>query len=160
MATGIAVRCRRDARCRQCTGKRLSRTFWSSFNKARMSHLCDSTFAGPTARRDNVLASKMRIPPFPLPPFKCALTGLTSRFSPSLIHSLCAIFPSNSRFMRLFQAPLDSCLGSPFVASLSVHGLHLMVYASKDNGRWKSAPPSGTLLDFLLRHRHSLLEFC
>ena len=33
MATGIAVRCRRDARCRQFTGKRLSRTLWSSFNK-------------------------------------------------------------------------------------------------------------------------------
>ena len=58
VATGIAVRCRRDARCRQCTGKRLSRTFWSSFNKERMSHLCDSTVAGPTARTDNVLASK------------------------------------------------------------------------------------------------------
>ena len=41
VATGIAVRCRRDARCRQCTGKRLSRTFWSSFNNERMSHLCD-----------------------------------------------------------------------------------------------------------------------
>ena len=26
--------------------------------------------------------------------------------------------------MRLFQAPLDTCLGSPFFASLSVHGLH------------------------------------
>ena len=26
VATGIAVRCRRDARCRQCTGKRLSRS--------------------------------------------------------------------------------------------------------------------------------------
>ena len=26
-----------------------------------------------------------------------------------------------------FQAPLDTCLGSPFFASLSVHGLHFMV---------------------------------
>ena len=51
--------------------------FWSSFNKARMSHLCDSTVAGPTARRDNhcqCTGKQMRIPPFPLPPpFKCAL---------------------------------------------------------------------------------------
>ena len=39
----------------------------------------------------------------------------TSRFSPSLIHGLCAIFASNLRFMRLFQAPLDTCLDSPFL---------------------------------------------
>ena len=38
-----------------------------------MSHLCDSTVAGPTARRDNVLASKCEYPPFRYPPFKCAL---------------------------------------------------------------------------------------
>ena len=31
--------------------------------------------------------------------------------------------------MRLFQAPLNSCLGSPFFANLSVHGLHFTVYA-------------------------------
>ena len=54
----------------------------------------------------------------------------TSRFSPSLIHGLCAFFASNSRFMRLFQAPLDTCLGSPFFASLSVHGLHFTVSAA------------------------------
>ena len=46
---------------------------WSSFNKERMSHLCDSTVAGLTARRDNVLASKCEYPPFRYPPFKCAL---------------------------------------------------------------------------------------
>ena len=69
VATGMAVRCRRDARCRQCTGKRLSRAIWSSFNKERMSHLCDSTVASPTARRDNVLASKCEYPPFRYPPF-------------------------------------------------------------------------------------------
>ena len=45
------------------------RTFWSSFNKERMSHLCDSTVAGPTARRDNVLASKCEYPRFRYPPF-------------------------------------------------------------------------------------------
>ena len=73
VATGIAMRCRRDARCRHCVGKRLSRTIWSSFNKERMSHLRDSTVAGPTARRDNVLASKCEYPPFRYPPFKCAL---------------------------------------------------------------------------------------
>ena len=63
MATGITVRCRRDARCQQCTGKRLSRTIWSSFNKERMLYLCDSTVAGPTARRDNSLASKFEYAP-------------------------------------------------------------------------------------------------
>ena len=31
--------------------------------------------------------------------------------------------------MRLFQAPLDTCLDSPFFASLSVHGLHFTIYA-------------------------------
>ena len=31
--------------------------------------------------------------------------------------------------MRLFQAALDTCLGSPFFASLSVHGLHFTFYA-------------------------------
>ena len=40
---------------------------------------------------------------------------------PSLIHGLCAFFASNSRFMRLFQAALDTCHDSPFFASLSVH---------------------------------------
>ena len=32
--------------------------------------------------------------------------------------------------MRLFQGPLDTCLDSPFFASLSVHGLHFTVYAA------------------------------
>ena len=31
--------------------------------------------------------------------------------------------------MRLFQAALDTCLDSPFFASLSIHGLHFTVYA-------------------------------
>ena len=31
--------------------------------------------------------------------------------------------------MGLFQAALDTCLDSPFFASLSVHGLHFTVYA-------------------------------
>ena len=31
--------------------------------------------------------------------------------------------------MRLFPAPLDTCLDSPFFASLSVHDLHFTVYA-------------------------------
>ena len=48
---------------------------------------------------------------------------------PSLIHGLCAFFASNSRFMRLFQAALDTPLDSPFFANLSVHGLHFTVYA-------------------------------
>ena len=37
------------------------------FKEERMSHLCDSTVAGPTARRDNVLASKCEHPPFRYP---------------------------------------------------------------------------------------------
>ena len=49
-ATGVAVQCRRDTRRQQRTGKRLSRTMRSSFNKGRMSHLRDSTVAGPIAR--------------------------------------------------------------------------------------------------------------
>ena len=31
--------------------------------------------------------------------------------------------------MRLLQAALDTCLESPLLASLSVHGLHFTVYA-------------------------------
>ena len=38
------------------------------------------------------------------------------------------MFASNSRFMRLFQAPLDTCLDSLVLARLSIHGLHFMVY--------------------------------
>ena len=60
-------------------------------------------------------------------------TVCTSRFSPSPIHCLCSIFASNSRFTRLLQAPLDTCLDSPFFTSLSVHGLHYKVYAPS---RW------------------------
>ena len=48
---------------------------------------------------------------------------------PSLIHGLCAFFASNSLFMRLFQAVLDTPLDSPFPATLSVHGLHFTVCA-------------------------------
>ena len=57
----------------------------------------------------------------------------TSRFSPSLIHSLCAIFASNSRFRRPFRTALDTCLNSPLLVSLSVHGLHFTVYALSSN---------------------------
>ena len=42
-----------------------------------------------------------------------SFTVCTSRFSPSLIHDLYAIFASNSRFMCLFQAALDTCLDGP-----------------------------------------------
>ena len=49
---GITVRCHRDARCRQCSGKRLSRTIWSSS----------------TAQRDNVLASECKYPLSVCPP--------------------------------------------------------------------------------------------
>ena len=79
VATGIAVRCRRDARCRHCTGKRLSRAIWSSFNKEEMSHSYDSTVAGPTARRNNALASKYEYPPFRYPPSICSAGSKPTR---------------------------------------------------------------------------------
>ena len=40
--------------------------------------LCDSTVAGPTARSDNVLASKCEYPPFHYPPFKRAQRKLAA----------------------------------------------------------------------------------
>ena len=60
-----------------------------------------------------------------MPNSRFALHG----FNPSLIHGLCAFFASNSRFMRLFQAALDTPLDSPFSATLSVHSLHFTVCA-------------------------------
>ena len=50
---------------------------------------------------------------------------------PSLIHGLCAFFASNSRFMRLFQAALDTCLDSPFFCQplssrFALHGLRAL----------------------------------
>ena len=51
-------------------------------------------------------------------------------------------FAFDSWFMRLFQAPLDTCLGSPFFASLSVHGLHFTVYAPS---RYQNQSFSGVL---------------
>ena len=48
---------------------------------------------------------------------------------PSLVHGLCAFFPSNSRFMRLFQPAPNNPLDSPSSATLSVHGLHFTVCA-------------------------------
>ena len=56
---------------------------------------------------------------------------------PSLIHGLCAFCASNSRFMRLFQAALDTCLDSPLFASLAVHGLHFTVYALSNFGPFR-----------------------
>ena len=61
--------------------------------------------------------------------WKCLIHGFcTSRFSPSLIHWLCAFFASNSRFMRLFQAALDTSLDSPLLclplsSRFALHGL-------------------------------------
>ena len=51
-----------------------------------------------------------------------------SRFSPSLIHGLCAFFASNLRFMRLFQAALDTpsrqpLLRHPLSSRFALHGL-------------------------------------
>ena len=47
------------------------------------------------------------------------------------IHGLCAIFPSNSRFMRLFQARLDTCLDSlllcqPLSSRFALHSLRAL----------------------------------
>ena len=42
--------------------------------------------------------------------------------------------------MRLFQAALDTCLDSPFFASLSVHGLHFTVYLPSKKNFWGSFP--------------------
>ena len=69
----VTSSCRRDARCRQCTGKQLSRTIWSSFDKERMSHLCDSSCQFDRTERQ-CTGKQMPIPPFPLhPPVTCAL---------------------------------------------------------------------------------------
>ena len=56
------------------------------------------------------------------------LTVCTSRFSPSLIHGLCAIFASNWRFMCFFQAALDTCLASPLPCQPLSSRLHFTVY--------------------------------
>ena len=58
VATEMTIQCYRDARCRQCTGKRLSGTTWLSFNKEGMSHLCDTAVSGPTLR---CLASRLMV---------------------------------------------------------------------------------------------------
>ena len=59
-----------------------------------------------------------------MPNSRFALHGL----APSLIHGLCAIFASDSRFVRLFQAPLDTGLnkpplGQPLSSRFALHGL-------------------------------------
>ena len=68
-----------------------------------MSHLCDSTVAGLTARRNNVLASKCEYPPFRYPPFKCALWFLATNacgnepeswLSPHTMYSSCVRQPT------------------------------------------------------------------
>ena len=68
-----------------------------------------------------------------------AFHGLAAPYP--LIHGSCAFFASNSRFMRLFQAALDTLLDSPFAATLSVHGLHFTVpkgpKIEKIQSRWK-----------------------
>ena len=103
----------------------------------------------PTKSTINIASAKLgevRILPFKgAQTMKCKLWTETPEFSrlkvpnswfallavcsPSLIHGLCAFFASNSRFMRLFQAALDTPLDSPFSATLSVHGLHFTVCA-------------------------------
>ena len=121
MATGIAVGCRYDARCRpgtgdaRCrpgTGNRMSRAIWSSFNKERMPHSCDSTVAGPTAWRDNVLANKCEYPPFRYPRFKFARFSHIPRDIPAKILGYPAQkfgFPGfRSKHIPNFLAPTPS----------------------------------------------------
>ena len=78
----MTVRCRSDRKRWQCTGKRLSRAIWSSFDKEGMSPLCDSTVASSAASRDNVLASTCEYPAFryTLLNLPEALTARTARF--------------------------------------------------------------------------------
>ena len=64
-----------------------------------------------------------------MPNSRCALHGLAF-----LIRGLCACFASYSRFMRLLQAALDTCLDSPSSATLSVHGLRFAVCAPSSCG--------------------------
>ena len=80
-----------------------------------------------------------------MPNSRFALHGLASL---SLIHGLCAFFASNSRFMRLFQAALDTPLDSPFSATLSVHGLnvHFAVCVPSINARLMMAQEQVALL--------------
>ena len=63
VATGMAVRCRRESRCRQCTGKRLSRTIWGFLHKGIGCRFCVTV----QLPRDNVLANKCEYPPFRYP---------------------------------------------------------------------------------------------
>ena len=44
-------------------------------------------------------------------------------------YSLCAMLASNSQFTHLLLAPFDTCLDSPYSASLSVHTVLFIVYA-------------------------------
>ena len=65
MATGIDVTATRGDDSVLVSGCRAQ--FGRFFlNKEGMSHSYDSLVAGPAARRDNALARKMRIAPFPL----------------------------------------------------------------------------------------------
>ena len=59
-----------------------------------------------------------------------------------IIHGLCAFFASNSRFMRLFQAALDTPLDSPFSATLSVHSLHFTLGTPSKKVLGPSGPKS------------------
>ena len=78
-----------------------------------------------------------------------------------VIHGLCAFFASNSRFMRLFQAAFDTCLDSPFFASLSVHGLHFMVYAPKRcNENFMQLSPYWAVALTLLHRSQAATHFC
>ena len=127
MATGVAARCARDARCRQCTGKRLSRTIWSSFHKERMSHLCDSTVAGPTARRDNALASKCEYPPFRYPPFTCALkvrqytSNLYGNTPPRLYRRAFLVSKLRRKGNPAIRLPFCTAVCLPFVRQYAPH---------------------------------------
>ena len=68
----IAARCRATRGAHSVLASDCRALFGRPSARKGLSHLCDNAVAGPTARRDNVLASKCEYPPFRYPPFKCA----------------------------------------------------------------------------------------
>ena len=72
---------------------------------------------------------------------------------PSLILTVCAPnLPLIHGICGFFRPHLDTCLGSPFFASRSVHGLHFTVYAALKRHKHKELGEAFLLTDgaFLL----------
>ena len=87
-----------------------------------MSHLCDSTVAGPAVRRDNVLASKCECPPFRYPPFKCDPDVLCSSIGEKLKGSLLkGSFDKACALTRRFLCRSQPPPSPPLPFSLTFH---------------------------------------